>query len=182
MLKRKVIANERLLTLASNRRNFDNELERNHECLSCSFIHLLNYLIMKKLAFAVVFILLSGFVSGQSLQKGNLIGTHVMTVNLKPGVTMDQFVEFFKSKVIPEMNKFEPDWKIYLVKGIRGDLKNSFGMIHVVKSEKIRDKYNNDDGSATELGKSVSDKLKPVFDELEKLGTFTTTYTDWVVQ
>ena len=127
-------------------------------------------------------ILLAGLTFGQSLQKGNLIGTHVMTVNLKPGVTMEQFIEFFKNKALPEWNKVEPDWKMYIVKSIRGDLKNSFGMIHVVKSEKIRDKYNNDDGSSTELGKSVSEKLKPVWDELEKLGTFTTTYTDWVVQ
>jgi hypothetical protein len=137
---------------------------------------------MKKLIFITGLILLSGFIFGQSLQKGNLVGTHVMTVTLKPGVTMEQFIEFYKSKVIPEMNKIEPDWKVYLVKSIRGDVKNSFGLIHVVKSEKVRDRYNNDDGSSTELGKSVSDKLKPVFDELEKLGTVTTTYNDWLVQ
>ncbi len=111
-----------------------------------------------------------------------MIGTHVITVTLKPGVTMEQFIESYKSKVIPEMNKFEPDWKVYLVKSIRGDAKNSLGLIHVVKSEKVRDRYNNDDGSSTELGKSVSDKLKPIFDELEKMGTVTTTYNDWLVQ
>ena len=137
---------------------------------------------MKKLIFITGLVLLAGLTYGQSLQKGNLIGTHVMTVTLKPGVTMEQFIEFYKSKVIPEMNKIEPDWKVYLVKSIRGDVKNSFGLIHVVKSEKVRDRYNNDDGSSTELGKSVSDKLKPVFDELEKLGTVTTTYNDWLVQ
>jgi len=43
---------------------------------------------------------------------------------------------------------------MYLVKSIRGDIKNSFGMIHVIKSEKIRDKYFNTDGSSNELGNS----------------------------
>ena len=112
---------------------------------------------MKKLIFITGLILLAGLTFGQSLQKGNLIGTHVMTVTLKPGVTMEQFIEFYKSKVIPEMNKIEPDWKVYLVKSIRGDAKNSFGLIHVVKSEQVRNRYNNDDGSSTKLGKSVSD-------------------------
>ena len=33
-----------------------------------------------------------------------------------------------------------------------------------------------------ELGKSVNEKLKPVMDELGKLGTITTKYNDWIVQ
>lgn len=136
---------------------------------------------MKKLVFITAMILLSGFAFGQGLQKGNLIGTHVMTVTLQPGVTMEQFIAFYNSKVIPEMNKLDPDWKMYLVKSIRGDIKNSFGMIHVIKSEKVRDKYYNTDGSSNELGDSLNEKLKPVLDELNKLGTSTTTYTDWVI-
>lgn len=136
---------------------------------------------MKKLVFITAMILLSVFAFGQGLQKGNLIGTHVMTVTLQPGVTMEQFIAFYNSKVIPEINNFDPDWKVYLVKSIRGDIKNSFGTIHVIKSEKVRDKYYNADGSSNELGNSWNEKLKPVVDELKKLGTSTTTYTDWVI-
>jgi hypothetical protein len=136
---------------------------------------------MKKLVLIAAVILMAGITYGQSLQKGNLVGTHVITVSLKPGVTMEKFIEFFSAKLIPEVEKNYPGWKAYIVKGIRGENNNSFGLIYVIKSEKDRDKYYNADGSASELGKSVTEKLQPVLDEAAKLGTFTTKYTDWVI-
>jgi hypothetical protein len=33
---------------------------------------------------------MAGITYGQSIQKGNLIGTHVVTVTLNPGVTMEK--------------------------------------------------------------------------------------------
>jgi hypothetical protein len=137
---------------------------------------------MKKLVFITVMILLSGFAFGQTLQKGNLIGTHVMTVTLMPGITLEKYMDFYKTKVIPEMEKNIPNMKVYLVKGIRGENNNSFGLLYVIKSAQDRDKYYNADESDSELGKSVNTKLKPVLDELGKLGTGTTKYTDWIVQ
>lgn len=137
---------------------------------------------MKKLFLIVAIILLAGITYGQSLQKGNLVGTHTLTVSLKPGVTMEKYTDFFKTKVIPEWEKNLPNWKFYLVKGLRGENINSFGFIIVIKSVQDRDKYYNADGSDTELGKSLGVKLKPVNDEFEKLGTYTSKYTDWIVQ
>jgi hypothetical protein len=137
---------------------------------------------MKKLVFITVMIVLSGFAFGQSIQKGTLIGTHVMTVTLMPGVTMEKYTELFNAKAIPEIEKNMPDWKVYLLKGIRGENNNSFGLLYIIKSAQDRDKYYNADGSFSELGKSLNAKLKPVWDELEKLGTLTTKYTDWIVQ
>ena len=137
---------------------------------------------MKKLILTAAFIfLLMGVMFGQPLQKGNLIGTHVSTVDLKPDVTMEQFQQFFISKVIPEIEKHYPGWKAYSVKGIRGENENSIGAIYVIKSEEHRDKYYNEDGSLNELGTATQEKLNPVFEELEKLGTFTSTYTDWLI-
>jgi hypothetical protein len=95
---------------------------------------------------------------------------------------MDKYLEFVSTKLIPEMEKNFPGWKVYLLKGIRGENNNNFGLLYVIKSAQERDKYYNADESYTELGKSVSAKLKPVLDELGKLGTFTTKYTDWIVQ
>jgi len=126
--------------------------------------------------------LLAGISLGQTLQKGNLIGAHVMTITLEPGVTMEHFIEFYTSKVIPEFEKNRVGWKAYLVKSIRGEIKNSFGLIIVIKSEKDWEKYYNADRSFTELGNSANEKLKPVFEELNKFGKVTTTYTDWLVQ
>lgn len=137
---------------------------------------------MKKLLLIAAVILIAGITYGQSLQKGNLVGTHTITVSLKPGVTMEKYIDFYKTRVFPEMEKNMPNWKFYLVKGIRGENINSFGFIIIIKSVQDRDKYYNADESDSELGKSVNVKLKPVMDELEKLGTNTSKYTDWIVQ
>jgi hypothetical protein len=91
-------------------------------------------------------------------------------------------MEVLKTKLIPEIEKNMPNWKVYLLKGIRGENNNSFGLLYVIKSAQDRDKYYNVDGSDSELGKSLNAKLKPVSDELEKLGTLSTKYTDWIVQ
>jgi hypothetical protein len=55
-------------------------------------------------------------------------------------------------------------------------------LLYIIKSAQDRDKYYNADGSSSELGKSVNAKLQPVLDEIGKLGTLTTKYTDWIVQ
>jgi hypothetical protein len=137
---------------------------------------------MKKLNLLAAILMLGGTIFGQVLQKGTLIGTHAMTVTLNTGVTMEQFIQFYSSKVLPEMNKLDPDWQVYLVKGIRGNInENSFGLIHVIKSDKVRSKYMNADGSSTDLGNSVNQKIQPVMDELNKLGSYTTSWTDWIV-
>lgn len=138
---------------------------------------------MKKLIFISVLIFFTGLAIGQVLPNGTIIGTHQMTITLKPGVTMEQYMQFFSEKYLPELNKLDPDWKVYLVKGTRGNIfANSFGLIHVIKSEQTRAKYHNADGSVTELFKSGNEKLKPVMNELNKLGTYVYTWTDWVVQ
>ena len=137
---------------------------------------------MKKLILFAAMILVTGIAFGQALQKGNLVGTHVITVNLQPGVTIEKFMDFYKTKVIPEIEKNTPNMKMYMVKGIRGENKESFGMMVVFKTSQERDKYYNVDGSDSEMGKSVNAKVKPVMDELLKLGTLTSKYTDWVIE
>jgi len=137
---------------------------------------------MKKLVIIGILVLLSGITFGQTLQKGNLIGMHVMTINLDPDVTMNQFLDYYSSKVIPELEKNFPGWKAYLVKGIRGGNENSFGLIYVIESEDVRNKYYNEDGSNNELGNSIMEKIQPIMDELNQLGTWTSEYTDWLVQ
>ena len=137
---------------------------------------------MKKLIVITVLILFTGFTFGQTLQKGNLIGMHVLTINLDPDITMNQYLKAFSNKVIPEIEKNAPGWELFLVKGIRGENENSFGLIYVIESEDVRNKYNNDDSSPTELGISLQKKMQPFMDELNQLGTWTTEYTDWLVQ
>jgi hypothetical protein len=136
---------------------------------------------MKKLVLFMAVILFSGITFGQTLKKGNLIGTHVISVDLQPGVTMDKFIEFVNTKLAPEVEKYYIGWKVYLVKGIRGENPDSYGLIYVINSEEDRDKLYNPDGSLNEMGTAVNAKIQPVLDEMAKLGTFTTKYTDWIV-
>ena len=137
---------------------------------------------MKKLIITVTLILFAGITYGQSLQKGNLIGIHVFSIDLDPNVTMNQWQDFFANKVIPEMDKHFPDLKHYFTKGIRGEDKNYIGLIVLYESKEIKNKYYNEDGSRTEFGNSVYEKLQPTLEELYKLGTVTAEYTDWVIQ
>ena len=123
-----------------------------------------------------------GSLSGQSIKKGNLIGIHTVSVNLDPDVTMNEYRNFILTKWIPAANKSFPGMMTYLTKGIRGAGENSLGFIFVFKSEADRNKYYNDDGSNNEAGIAASKKMQAIDDELNKLGTWTSSYTDWVVQ
>lgn len=44
---------------------------------------------MKRLVFVVTLFLLAVITFGQVLPKGTLIGTHIMKINLNPGVSME---------------------------------------------------------------------------------------------
>ena len=137
---------------------------------------------MKKLILIATIILVANFSYSQSLKKGNLVGLHVMTINLASGATMDQFQAFYIDKVIPEYEKHFQGAKGYLVKGVRGENNNSMAVIWVFDTEQSRDKYFTTDGNPNDLGKSAIEKVSGVDKELEKIGTHTTKFTDWVVQ
>ena len=103
------------------------------------------------------------------------------SVNLDPDVTMNQFLEVWKNKVLPAYEKnFQA--KCYVVKGIRGECENCFGGMIIWESEAVRDKYWKEDNTFTEMGQAAMDKCQPALDELAKLGEFTSKYTDWVIQ
>lgn len=136
---------------------------------------------MKKLMLVTALLLFAGIAFGQVLQKGNFIGVHVLKVELIPGVTMDQYIEFFNEKTKPAWEKAENAMKIYPMKAIRGENNNEFGFIVIYKDEASRDKYFNEDGSYSEYGNKVMEEVAPVNTEGEKLGTWTSTYTDWIV-
>ncbi len=137
---------------------------------------------MKKLLLIAALKLLLHFSYGQTLKKGNLLGLHVMTIQLKPNVTMDQFKTYFVTKLFPAYEKEFEGVKGYLAKGIRGESNDSFAIIWLFQSEQARNKYFGSDDTPNDVGKAALDKLNAVGKELEKLGTYTTKYTDWAVQ
>lgn len=139
---------------------------------------------MKTKILFVVF-LLAAFACGitaQNLQKGNLVGTHTMKLTLKPGVTEKQFIAFFNDKYKPAFTKAIPDWQVFLVKSIRGEVpKDTYGLIYLIKTVQARDIFYNPDGTESAFVKAAREKLKPIFEEFDKICTYETVYTDWEV-
>jgi len=121
---------------------------------------------------------------GQNIQKGSLLGMHVLSIELKPGATMDQFIDFYISHAIPEAEKAFDGVKGYLVKGIRGENNKSIGVLWVFRTEADRNRYFTDEGEGgmTAAGRTAMEKLTEVNKEIEKFGTASSKYTDWLVQ
>jgi len=136
---------------------------------------------MKKLFLILTVFLMAISSSCQTMQRGNFIGFHVYTVTLDPDVTWNQYYDFWKSKVIPEYEKnFEG--KMYALKGIRGECTNCIAGMMVWRTEADRDKFFNKEGELNDAGNAAMAKMQSVLDQLAKLGTATSKYTDWVVQ
>lgn len=138
---------------------------------------------MKKVLTIVAALFIVNFALGQGLEKGNLFGVHVITVNLKPNATLDEFKTFFVSEVIPEYEKHWTGLQGYLLKSARGEYKNSFAIMWLFKTEAIRNSYFNADDTPNELEKAAFEKVKPIEEKLKKYGTYTVKYMDdWLVQ
>jgi hypothetical protein len=140
---------------------------------------------MKKGLFTLAFALLCIFSFGQTVHKGTLLGLHVGTPTLKAGVTMQDYTNFFTNKYIPAAEKAFPGVKVYLLKSVRGQDSTGMGLVFIFNSEADRNKYWNNDGSMTELGKTADAKLTEIGKEFDKYVTSSNTpdkYNDWVVQ
>ena len=142
---------------------------------------------MKKLIIAAAFILLTGVAFGQTFQKGSILGLHVITVNLDPDVTYNQWKNVAVTKFIPAFNEeFQGDIELYYAKVDRGDDENGLSLIWIIKSVEVRAKYFTQEGTATELFNSKYEKaFQNLADEISALGTSNFTYghyNDWVIQ
>jgi len=137
---------------------------------------------MKKAILFIFLILVTVTAFGQSLQKRNIVGLHTFSLDLDPDVTFNQYKDFFIQKYIPELDKHYPDVRHYFVTGNRGENGNDIGLMVVFESQEIKKKYYNEDGSRTDLTVTLQERVQPVRDELDKLGTVTAQYTEWMIQ
>jgi hypothetical protein len=69
-----------------------------------------------------------------------------------------------------------------LLEGKRGENANSLGWLFLFDSEEDRNKYFNEDGTTSELWDTANQKMEAINEEMNKLGTWTSVYTDWIVQ
>jgi|GEM_PF-632760 len=138
----------------------------------------------KHLAYTVAALFIATFASGQGLESKNLFGTHAITIELKPNVTLDQFKEFYVSAVIPEYEKAWPGLRGYLVKSFRDQ--NKLAIVWLFKNEAARNRYFTADDKPNDLEKAAYEKVKPVEEQLKaRYGTYTVKYQkddDWVVE
>ncbi len=135
---------------------------------------------MKKLTFLLALLWLFHSSKAQELKPGTLVGVHNVEIKLKPGVT---FKDYYK-----ELLDFAPKYSgafegvtLVPVRSIRGECDNCFGFLMVIESDEIRNKYMGSNGLTAEGLKSIA-KIEEDLAALEKFGTYTSTYTDWIVK
>lgn len=136
---------------------------------------------MKRLMIIAALLLSAGIAFGQVLQKGGMIAVHRTTVTLAPDVTMDQYKDFLNSKWYPELNKLVEGVTFFGLRGDRGENANAFATLVYCESEDIRNKYWPGDGSDSDEWSAVLEKLQALFEKMQKLGTYTSLYTDWKI-
>jgi hypothetical protein len=137
---------------------------------------------MKKLLIITSLILFAGVIFSQTLQKGGSIGLHVTTITLAPDVTIDQYLDFLINKYVPEMEKHYKGLKINILKGDRGAHENKIAVMTYFESEKARDRYWPEEGKPSDEANTAREKIQPLTDELQKMGTQSDEYSGWVIQ
>lgn len=141
---------------------------------------------MKKLFFISALILIAGINYGQAFPKGAILGLHEGSpVTLNHGYTMDQYLTFLKEKYVPEFEKNWPGIKLYFLLGKRGQSENNLGVLYVLESDAVRNKYWSAEGQLSEVGMAANAKMKALDEENNKYvkpSDAQDKYTDWVIQ
>jgi len=120
--------------------------------------------------------------SAQTLQKGNLVALHVFSIKPNPDITLNQYMDVFKNKWVPKFEESFPGLKLFVLKGNRGEYENGIGLLIIFDSIETRDKYWPKMDETSELGQQCMEKLTPINQELNKLGTWSSVRTDWMVE
>lgn len=124
--------------------------------------------------------------SAQTVAKGAVVAVGIYEMTLNPDVSLNQFLDFYNNKYLPEWEKSWPGVKQHLMIADRGENKNKFGAILIFESVAVRDKYYPvaDANTTSDAYDAATEKMKVMNAELNKFvvsGT-RTTYTDWVIK
>ncbi len=136
---------------------------------------------MRKLLVITALLLFAGIAFGQTLTKGSVMSVHNYSLTLQPDVTMNQFLEFWTNKVIPEIEKVWPGGKEIVMMGDRGKHKYEFAAILYFESVEQRDKLFPTEGDPNDA--TIPEGLVPIWEELGKyILSMKDDYTDYVIQ
>lgn len=141
---------------------------------------------MKKLLVITALLLFAGFAFGQTLEKGNILGLHVIELNLDPDVTYNQYLSGMHEYATIFNKEFQGDLEMLIAKADRGNDENSLGLIWLFKSAELRAKYFTEEGAATELFNTMYEKVNTTFAAKQAaLGISEWSsihYNDWIIQ
>jgi hypothetical protein len=120
--------------------------------------------------------------SAQTLHKGAVLAIKNFTLILQPDVTMNQFLDFYRNKQIPQFEKSFPGVKLFILKGDRGVKKYQYVEIQYFESVEVRDKYWKDVDVPTDEGKLAKEKMRGIFEETFKyVVDWTEESTEWII-
>lgn len=104
-------------------------------------------------------------------------------IDLKPGVTEQQFEEFFATRFLPEWKV--PGWSIRLLKGDRGDRAGRYLVMYEAERVELRDQLAPESNVlAADFYEKYFKPLEGVAEEWKKLALYpseSTIYTDYFV-
>lgn len=128
---------------------------------------------MKKMLVVLALFLYVGIANSQTLQKDNVFTLSVLDINLKPGVTMDQFMVVVYEEYIPALSEAFPDITSIFSEVIRGRYEAQFGLIDLYESEEGLEKYWPDTNVKSELYEERWETIvKPVRDKMDELADY----------
>jgi hypothetical protein len=136
---------------------------------------------MRKLFIITALLLIAGFAFGQTLKKGGMLAVHEATLTLNPDVTMNQFIDFLTKKWYPEINKHAEGVIFFLLKGDRGENEGNLAWGVYCESEEVRNKYWPGDGSGSDELSALLQKMQPLLEEMNRMATYETVFTDWKI-
>ena len=140
---------------------------------------------MKKFIIAA-FILLSGTVFSQTLQKGSHFGLQALEITLDPDVTLNQYLDFTLNTFIPEVEKHFPGMKAFVMGGGMeigaGEEGNvEYSIIYYFESEEVFNKYFDAEGNPNDAFMEAIEKLGPTSEKYDKLGTNIAPTLGWMI-
>jgi hypothetical protein len=99
---------------------------------------------------------------------GGILVFDTFIVTLRPGVTMDQYVDFLKTKFVSEYDKNFPGSKLTIVSPVSWMKKNQYSFFYNFKSTKEWYKYYPNGTEMSAEAKAAWEKMKSVKQEESK--------------
>lgn len=124
--------------------------------------------------------------TGKLLYQGNLVAIHIITVEPKPNVTMEQVLDFYNTKWAPAAHQYF-GFHSFFGKCLHGTecAENKILWISFFNTAADRDKYfKMDEGGndLNELGEKAWAQFAPTNDALQQLATIEDKWGDWLIK